>query len=296
MPAPPSKRRSSKQLPSGRHGLPRSYVTHNQRERILHAVVMVAAGDGYGAMTIEEVVSVAGVSRRTFYDHFGNKEDAFLAAYDLVVVQLVDVVDSAYGSGSAWPEQIRLAVAAFLGHLAASPDIAHLCLVEILAAGPRALERRTSAMRQFHPYFLPDPAELPATVLDAPLAAEAAIGGLYEIVYGRILAQETATLPDLLPSLLRNLLLPFIGSTRADAEFRAAQHAVEVEKARAAEEAAKAGDGDAAVVEAEPAEEDTPDPGAADAPAATPKRGAKAAKGNAKARKGTAKAPKTPRA
>jgi AcrR family transcriptional regulator len=224
--SPPSKGRSSQQLPSGRHGLPRGYVVHNQRERILHAVVIVAARHGYGAMTIEEVVAVAGVSRRTFYDHFGNKEEAFLAAYDLVVEQLVDVVDSAYGSGTAWPERIRLAVAAFLGHLAASPDIAHMCLVEILAAGPRALDRRTAAMRRFHPFFLPGPAELPGEPVDGPLAAEAAIGGLYEVVYGRILAQDTARLPELLPSLLRNLLLPFVGAGPAEAESRAAEHQV----------------------------------------------------------------------
>lgn len=229
---PPRKPRNPQQLPSGRHGLPRSYVIHNQQERILHAVVLVAADRGYGTMTIEEVVAAAGVSRRTFYDHFSNKEDAFVAAYDLVVDQLAEVVNAAFASGATWPERIRRALAAFLEHLAAEPEIAHLCVVEILAAGPRALERRTKAMQRFHPFFLPDPSQSAAAAADAPLAAEAAIGGLYEVVYGRILAHQTRELPELLPSLLRNLLLPFVGRRLADTEYRAAEHQVALREQR----------------------------------------------------------------
>lgn len=226
------RQRTAQQLPSGRHGLPRSYIIHNQRERILHAVVIVAARQGYGAMTIEEVVAVAGVSRRTYYDHFSNKEEGFLAAYDLVVEQVAEVVTAAFTSGATWPERIRRGVGAFLEHLAAEPDLAHLCVVEILAAGPRALERRTSAMRRFHSFFLPDEEHASEAGPDAPLAAEAAIGGLYEIVYGRVLTHQTEELPELLPALIRSLLLPFVGRPVADAEYRAAAHHVELRRQR----------------------------------------------------------------
>ena len=81
--------RASHQLPAGRHGMPRSFVVSNQRERVLDAVMQVVAEHGYARMRIADVVGVAGVSRRTFYDQYANKEDAFLAAYDLVVEQLM---------------------------------------------------------------------------------------------------------------------------------------------------------------------------------------------------------------
>src|SRR6516164_3645667 len=78
-------RRRPPQLPSGRHGLLRSFVAANQRERILSAVAEAVAELGYAEMSVEAVITRAGVSRRTFYEHFKNKEDAFLAAYDTAV-------------------------------------------------------------------------------------------------------------------------------------------------------------------------------------------------------------------
>ena len=60
-------------------------MLRNQRERMLAAVVEVVGQVGYASMTVSDVISRAGVSRRTFYEHFANKEDVFLAAYDHVV-------------------------------------------------------------------------------------------------------------------------------------------------------------------------------------------------------------------
>src|SRR5215510_16276228 len=81
-------RRRPDQLPSGRHGLLPSFVAANQRERILSAVAQATAELGYADMSVEEITARAGVSRRTSYEHFKNKEDAFLAAYDAAVHQV----------------------------------------------------------------------------------------------------------------------------------------------------------------------------------------------------------------
>src|SRR5688572_25236353 len=88
-------RREPHQLPPGRHGLPRAFVVQNQRERILAAVGDVVSVAGYRDMSVEDVIVTAGISRRTFYEHFKNKQDAFLAAYDAVLVQLLSIVQSA---------------------------------------------------------------------------------------------------------------------------------------------------------------------------------------------------------
>jgi AcrR family transcriptional regulator len=212
--------RAPHQLPAGRHGLPRAFVVSNQRERILDAVLQAASQGGYAAMRIEDVIAIAGVSRRTFYDHFANKEDAFLASYDLVLEQLLSGVSTAFASGETWTSRVRRGLAAFLNLLAAEPALAQVCVVEALAAGPRALERRTRAMRAFQELLMPPPDDALATGTAPPVAIEAIVGGIYEVIYSRVTTHRTQELPMLLPSLLHSALLPFVGPDIADAEYQ----------------------------------------------------------------------------
>lgn len=209
------------QLPSGRHGLPRSFVESNQRQRILRAVVEVASGTGYGGLTVRDVITRAGVSRRTFYEHFENKEQAFLAAYELVVTRLAQEVQASSTQGQSWCERISMGLATFLDRLAGDPALAHLCVVEVLAAGPAALAGRAAAMDAFRTFLEPGVQEGPPGLPIPALAAETAIGGAYEVVYSLVLHGRTAELPLLLPDLLQIVLLPFVGADAAAAEAAA---------------------------------------------------------------------------
>jgi AcrR family transcriptional regulator len=216
----PTHNRGPHQLPAGRHGLPRAFVVSNQRERILDAVLQAASRGGYAAMRIEDVIAIAGVSRRTFYDHFANKEEAFLASYDLVLEQLLTGVATAFASGESWTSRVRRGLGAFLNLLAAEPVLAQVCVVEALAAGPRALERRTRAMRSFQDLLMPPPGDPLATTTAPPVAIETIVGGIYEVVYSRVTTHRTQELPTLLPSLLHSALLPFVGPEIAEAEYQ----------------------------------------------------------------------------
>lgn len=151
--------RTPNQLPSGKHGLPRGYVLRNQRERILDAVVNVVAERGYAEMAVDDIIAYAGVSRRTFYERFANKEHAFLAAYDLVVEQLLGAVRTQFMKGATWRERIRLGLHAFLRSIADEPKLAHVCMVEVFPAGPIALRRRTEAMDAFRELLVPAESE-----------------------------------------------------------------------------------------------------------------------------------------
>ena len=95
--------RGPHQLPPGRHGLSRSFVARNQRQRILAAVAEATAARGYARMSVEDVVRAAGVSRRTFYELFHNKDDVFLAAYDQVADLLIAGVRAALEAERASP-------------------------------------------------------------------------------------------------------------------------------------------------------------------------------------------------
>ena len=182
-------------------------------------MLQAASRSGYAAMRIEDVIAVAGVSRRTFYDHFANKEEAFLAAYELVLEQLLSGVTSAFASGESWTSRVRRGLAAFLNLLASEPVLAQVCVVEALAAGPRALARRTEAMEAFQALLQPPKGDALATSTAPPVAVEAIVGGIYEVIYSRVTSNRTEELPSLLPSLLHSALLPFVGAEVAEAEY-----------------------------------------------------------------------------
>ena len=208
-------------LPSGRHGLPREFIVSNQRERILDGVTRAVSEQGYAAMRIEDVIAHAGVSRRTFYDHFSNKEEGFLAAYDLILAQLHDGVAAAHAIEGAWPSRVRRALSAFLTMLSREPVLAHVCVVEVLTAGPRALERRARALEDFQVYLRP-PDDEPLARRVAAVTAEAIVGGISEVVYSRVVVGRTDELPDLLGDLLYGALLPYAGHELAAAEAQSA--------------------------------------------------------------------------
>lgn len=207
--------REPHQLPPGRHGLARSYVTANQRERMLDAVADVVSFKGYAAMSVEDIVSAAGVSRRTFYDLFKSKDDAFLAAFDSIGNELLASVRYAYEQSATFAEGVIACLRAFLEFVAAEPRYAELCLVEALAAGPEAIERRNAVMRALAELLHRGAQTVPGANRPPFLTAETVIGGIYEVAYSRVLNGETSDLPKLLPDLAYSVMLPYVGRDSA---------------------------------------------------------------------------------
>jgi AcrR family transcriptional regulator len=204
------------QLPSGRHGLLRSFVATNQRERIMAAVAQTAAEFGYAEMSVEAIIARAGVSRRTFYEHFKNKEDAFLAAYDAVVRRQARHIRRAYFEETTVRDRLRAGIRAYLQFTASEPDLARMCIVEVLAAGPRAMARRTAAMRMFAEIIEDNIHELLPGCRRAALAAETIVGGIHEVVLSRVLADRIDELPDLADDLLAAILMLEVGTGKLD--------------------------------------------------------------------------------
>lgn len=223
MPKSPKKPREREphQLPPGRHGLSREEVERNQQDRILAASIDVASTVGYVNMSVEDIISKAGLSRRTFYDFYKGKEQAFLLAYDDVSRQLRERIAQDVSLEGGFAERIRDALAAFLRFFAERPAYADVCIVEVLAAGPAAIERRNGVMRWLAELLLQSVDELlPKRGRPPELAAETLIGGVYEVVYSRVLAGHAEELPVLLPDLLYSLLLPYLGPEVAATEMR----------------------------------------------------------------------------
>jgi AcrR family transcriptional regulator len=210
------RQREPHQLPAGRHGLSRSFVVENQRQRILAAVADVCHAAGYVSMSVEDIVVTSGVSRRTFYDNFRGKEDVYLAAYDEVSKQLLTRVYAAYEAADGLVARVRDSLNAFLTFVAEEPAFADMCIVEVMAAGPIAIERRNRTMEAFSQMIEKAAAdELPKAKLPPALTAETLVGGIYEVVYSRVLQGRGGELPDLLPDLLFSVVLPYVGQETA---------------------------------------------------------------------------------
>lgn len=214
---PGGPRRRPHQLPSGRHGLLPTFVAANQRDRILAAVGPAVAELGYTEMSVEAIVARAGVSRRTFYEHFKNKEDAFLAAYDAVVRLQARQIRRAYFEERTVRDRLRAGIRAYMDFTAREPDLARMCIVEVLAAGPRAMAKRNEAMRMFAAIIEENIHELIPGCRRAALTAEMIVGGIHEVVMSRILANRIDELPAMADDLLATILMLDAGADQLGA-------------------------------------------------------------------------------
>ena len=217
----PSPPREPHHLPSGRHGLPRDEVVRNQRGRVVEAVADVCSVTGYGPMTVEDIIVTAGISRRSFYDLYSSKADAFLQAIDDILGRLFADVDAATAGIDGFEAQVVAALSTVLAYFATQPTYADTCLVELMAAGPEAVDRRNAALRRFTALVLQAVArELPKRGRPPEIIAEGLVGGMYEILYARVVEGRTHLLPDLLPDLTYSTLLPYLGPGEALAAQR----------------------------------------------------------------------------
>lgn len=136
-------------LPRGPHGLSRSEVASSQRLRLERAITELLAEHGWAAITIGELASRAGVSRGAFYEHFSDKQECLLSAYDRWAGELLESMAGGINEETTWEEFIDLALDGYLGALEDDPTAARAFIVEMDGAGPAARERRRQAIHLF---------------------------------------------------------------------------------------------------------------------------------------------------
>jgi AcrR family transcriptional regulator len=192
---------------------------------MLDALALAVATKGYAATTVGDVVAGAGVSRKTFYEHFDDKEAAFVAAWDAGVDRVLSAIRKGRDDGDGPLERLRFAIRAYLHALADRPAFARAFLIEVVAAGPPVEARRADVHRRFadlirrlhtearrNNHHLP---ELPDEVYPA------IVGLMNELVSERVRAGRTDELPQLEDALVYLQLVLFAGHDVAAAEAAA---------------------------------------------------------------------------
>lgn len=205
-------------LKPGGHDLRREVVVRHQRERILAAVIDVAAENGYRKTSVAAIIKRAGVAKPKFYENFSSKEDAFLHAFDAAVAEAAKRLAAACETaGADLRDRVDAGLGALLDFLVERPALARAAFLEAPLLGAALGERRAEVHAAFAPLLHGAreaagggeglPADLEETVLD----------GLYWLIYEAILAGEPEPLTALRPALVDFALLPFLGPAAAAA-------------------------------------------------------------------------------
>jgi AcrR family transcriptional regulator len=211
-------RRAEGRLPSGRSDLPRQFIVKSQRERIVDATAAIVAEKGLAALTIPEIARRANVSLQTFYDIYSSKHDAFLGAQKVGMHQALGIAVAAYEAEQPdWPRSLRAGLGALIDYLASEPAHAHLSLVDTFAACPEALEIRNSMMQAFATYVAPGYELARGQAAVPAIAAEAVVGGVWQVFHHYVDNDRIAELPAVTSQLTYFALAPFLGPAAAAA-------------------------------------------------------------------------------
>ncbi len=196
----------------------RSGVAEIQRARMIAALTEVARERGVGQVTVADIVARSGVSRRTFYELFADRDDCFLAAFDMAVEQAAQRVLPAYGAPGSWRERVRAGLGALLEFLEDEPGMGALCVVDALGAGPRAIERRRQVVEALIDVVHEGRHEVRGSARPTRLTAEGVVGAVLAVLHARLSREDAPSMVALLAPLMGMIVLPYQGQAAAARE------------------------------------------------------------------------------
>jgi AcrR family transcriptional regulator len=247
--------RSHKQAGSEEVARQGVHVAEMQRQRLLSAFVEVLAEQGLENASVGRVCKRAGVSRRTFYEIFDDRDECLLAAFDAAIARLARPVVAAFRAEGAarrarrtqgWRERIRAALTVLLERLDAEPDVARMCIVETLKAGPVVAGRRAAALSALVAAVEQGRGEAQRGNEPPSLSGQGVVGGALSVVHARLLdcppmgnrspmgeslrgealcangsspPVEVSRLVDLTGALMAMIVHPYLGSAAARREL-----------------------------------------------------------------------------
>jgi AcrR family transcriptional regulator len=176
-------------LPRGRHKLDPQTVADSQRKRLLDAIIELVAEKGYPEATIGDIVARAGTAKRTFYDHFADKLQCFLAALDLITAPLVASSGRLFAVSGTVRERCEYSLRGYFELLASMPNAAKVFYLEAIAAGPEAVTRRNDVHLKFarNIVMLSRAAARQGEGQElSELHALAVVGALHQLIYGQL--------------------------------------------------------------------------------------------------------------
>jgi AcrR family transcriptional regulator/DNA-binding MarR family transcriptional regulator len=223
-------------------GVGQERVSAIQRSRLLAAMVEVAGERGAAHASVAHVVARAGISRRTFYELFEDRDDCFLAAFEHALARAREVVLPAYASGRTWRERIRAGLTALLCFFDEEPSLGAVLVVDALNAGPRVYERRERLISALIHVVGEGDGEGRVGGEHPQLVAEGVVGAVFSVVHARMLERRvrgsrrsvsdpprglqgtssragSQSLVELVNPLMGMIVMPYLGAAAARREL-----------------------------------------------------------------------------
>lgn len=198
-------------------------VTSPKRQAILDGMLEAVGAKGYERTSVRSVLDRTGTYRQAFYDNFADKDDCYLQAFEAGVERVEAQVLAAAAGEDGWTNQLRAGLAELLDFLDEDPDMGRALIVEVHAAGPEALARRTAAMERVNGFL--DRARREAGNGETPpaIAGEGIAAGIHAVIHSRLAGGAGSGFRELLPEFMYFAVLPYFGAARAHAEMQATE-------------------------------------------------------------------------
>jgi AcrR family transcriptional regulator len=211
------------QLPRGPHGLPREVVVDHQRQRLLAGAAAALAEHGYAELSVEHIITEAGVSRTTFYEQFDNKRECVLVAHEQAFDRLTGELVRACAGQSEWSTKVAAAIATTIVFATRAPQQAQLLVLESLAADPILVERALASNDFLVGLLRNGREQCPQAAALPELTERALIGATVSVIGHRLLCDQADQLPALAPQLIHLILIPYFGNEEAARVAKIAQ-------------------------------------------------------------------------
>ncbi len=194
-------------------------VTSPKRQAILDGMLEAVGAEGYEQTSVRTVLDRTGVYRQAFYDNFADKDDCYLQAFDAGVERAETAVLAAAADRSAWTDRLRTGLAALLDFIDREPNVGRALIVEVHAAGPEALARRTVVMERLAAFLDRGREEADEGESPPSIAGEGIVAGIHAVVHSRLATGAEDGFAGLLPEFMYFAVLPYFGAERARAEM-----------------------------------------------------------------------------
>jgi AcrR family transcriptional regulator len=197
-------------------------MDEQQRGKLLRAMLLELAGNGYRDASVERATTEAGVSAEEFEAEFGDKDRCLFAAYDQLTEVVVAKASAKCGYSEPWPVRVRAGLETLLGAMADHPQLAVALTRSFPAIRPSAYERYVGLLSRFIP-LMNEGREYSEVDEELPGEVELlAVGAAEAIIFAEVDAGRAERLPQMLPEILFSILVPFMGPDRAADEMRSA--------------------------------------------------------------------------
>lgn len=211
----PSTESPFRPLAGGPHDLPADEVHRHQRERIVAAVAVIMAEDGYDGLTVDRIIALARISRGTFYREFDNRREAAIGAYERIFERLFASLGSACRTEDLWVGKVKATIGATLEFAAAEPAQAQVLATGILGADLDLTRRVRNSYDRLAELLGQGRRECPESASLPPLTEQALVAAIAAVIARHLIAGESEQIAGMRDELTLLTLIPYLGPAEA---------------------------------------------------------------------------------